>query len=76
MFPNYKGSISQCTFKDLRGGQKGTGPEQTLFVLGSKEKSLDNLLLILELHLNSPTIEPRDQKGNTPTNFMGNPLSN
>ena len=49
MFPNYKkvGSISQCTFKDLRGGQKGTGPEQTLFVLGSKEKSLDNLLLIL-----------------------------
>ena len=42
------GIVSQYTFKDLRGGQKGTGPEQTLLVLGSKEKSLDNLLLILE----------------------------
>ena len=25
------------TFKDLRGGQKGTGPEQTLLILGSKD---------------------------------------
>jgi plastocyanin len=28
--------VNQFTFKDLRGGQKGTGPEQTLLVLGSK----------------------------------------
>lgn len=28
--------IDKYTFKDLRGGQKGTGPEQTLLLLGSK----------------------------------------
>ena len=51
MFPIYKVKdwvSSVSILKDLRGGQKGTGPEQTLLVLGSKEKSLDNLLLILE----------------------------
>jgi hypothetical protein len=42
------GIVCQYTFKDLRGGQKGTGPEQTLLVLESKEKSLDNLLFILK----------------------------
>ena len=26
----------QVHFQDLRGGQKGTGPEQTLLILGSK----------------------------------------
>jgi hypothetical protein len=29
------GVIDKYTFKDLRGGQKGTGPEQTLLLLGS-----------------------------------------
>ena len=52
MFPIYKVkdwvSSSQYTFKDLRGGQKGTGPEQTLLVPESKEKYLDNLLFILK----------------------------
>ena len=70
------GIVCQYTFKDLRGGQKGTGPEQTLLVPGSKEKSLDNLLLILkELTLNYPTIELRDQRANTPANFIGSPFS-
>jgi hypothetical protein len=44
------GTVSQYTFKDLRGGQKGTRPEQTLLVLGSKEQSPDNLLLILRIN--------------------------
>lgn len=29
--------LDQFTFKDLRGGQKGTGPEQTLLMLGSRD---------------------------------------
>lgn len=29
--------LDKYTFKDLRGGQKGTGPEQTLLSLGSKD---------------------------------------
>lgn len=29
--------LDKYTFKDLRGGQKGTGPEQTLLLLGSKD---------------------------------------
>jgi hypothetical protein len=51
MFPIYKVKdwvSSVSILKDLRGGQKGTGPEQTLLVLESKEKSLDNLLFILK----------------------------
>ena len=28
--------LDKYTFKDLRGGQKGTGPEQTLLIIGSK----------------------------------------
>ncbi len=28
--------LDKYTFKDLSGGQKGTGPEQTLLSLGSK----------------------------------------
>lgn len=38
--------IDKYTFKDLRGGQKGTGPEQTLLVLGStgdQEKLVSSL---------------------------------
>ena len=29
--------LDKYTFKDLSGGQKGTGPEQTLLSLGSKD---------------------------------------
>lgn len=29
--------LDKYTFKDLRGGQKGTGPEQTLLLIGSKD---------------------------------------
>jgi plastocyanin len=29
--------LDKYTFKDLRGGQKGTGPEQTLLLVGSKD---------------------------------------
>ncbi len=29
--------LDKYTFKDLRGGQKGTGPEQTLLLLGSND---------------------------------------
>ena len=29
--------LDKYTFKDLRGGQKDTGPEQTLLILGSKD---------------------------------------
>lgn len=39
--------IDQYTFKDLRGGQKDTGPEQTLLLLGSTS-GRDELVLALE----------------------------
>jgi len=39
--------VSQYTFKDLRGGQKGTGPEQTLLLLGSKD-GLNQLIPTLQ----------------------------
>ena len=29
--------LDKYTFKDLRGGQKGTGTEQTLLLVGSKD---------------------------------------
>jgi len=40
--------LDQYTFKDLRGGQKGTGPEQTLLILGNKEKPLTDFIIILK----------------------------
>jgi hypothetical protein len=40
--------LDQYTFKDLRGGQKGTGPEQTLLILGNKEKPLTDFITILK----------------------------
>jgi plastocyanin len=39
---------STHTFKDLRGGQKGTGPEQALIVWTSSGKNLDEVLAALE----------------------------
>ncbi len=39
---------STHTFKDLRGGQKGTGPEQTLIVWTSSGKNLNEVLASLE----------------------------
>jgi hypothetical protein len=39
---------STYTFKDLRGGQKGTGPEQTLIVWTSSGKDLNEVLAALE----------------------------
>jgi hypothetical protein len=39
--------IDKYTFKDLRGGQKGTGPQQTLLVLGSSS-SQDKLVSVLQ----------------------------
>jgi plastocyanin len=40
--------LDKYAFKDLRGGQKGTGPEQTLLILGSKEKPLTDFTTILK----------------------------
>ncbi|HKQ22561.1 MAG TPA: hypothetical protein VJS91_11010 [Nitrososphaeraceae archaeon] len=45
------GVIDKYTFKDLRGGQKGTGPEQTLLLLGSpgdQEKLVSSLKSITQ----------------------------
>lgn len=39
---------STYTFKDLRGGQKGTRPEQTLIVWTSSGKNLNEVLAALE----------------------------
>jgi len=38
----------QFTFKDLRGGQKGTGREQTLLVLGSGKDGPSQLISKIE----------------------------
>ncbi len=40
--------VDQFTFKDLRGGQKGTGPEQTLLVLGSSKDGPSQLISTME----------------------------
>lgn len=43
--------LDKYTFKDLRGGQKGTGPEQTLLLLGSpgdQEKLVSSLKSITQ----------------------------
>jgi plastocyanin len=40
--------VDQFTFKDLRGGQKGTGPEQTLLVLGSGKDGPSQLISAME----------------------------
>jgi hypothetical protein len=40
--------VDQFTFKDLRGGQKGTGPEQTLLVLGSGNDGPSQLISTME----------------------------
>ena len=39
---------STHTFKDLRGGQKGTGPEQTYIVWTTSGMNLDQVLSALE----------------------------
>lgn len=39
---------STYTFEDLRGGQKGTGPEQTLIVWTTSGMNLDQVISILE----------------------------
>jgi len=39
--------IAKYTFKDLRGEQKGAGPQQTLLVLGSSN-SKDKLVSVLQ----------------------------
>ena len=40
--------VDQLTLKDLRGGQKGTGPEQTLLVLGSGKDGPSQLISTME----------------------------
>ena len=40
--------VDQFTFKDLRGGQKGTGPEQALLVLGSGKDGPSQLISAME----------------------------
>lgn len=40
--------LDQHTFKDIRGGQKGIGPEQTLLLLGSKDKPLPDFINMLK----------------------------
>ena len=40
--------LDQYTFKDLRGGQKGTGSEQTLLLLGTKDKPLTDFITMLK----------------------------
>lgn len=39
---------STFTYKDARGGQKGTGPEQTLIVWSSSGMSLNKVILALQ----------------------------
>ena len=39
---------STYTYKDLRGGQKGTGPEQTLMVWQANDAQLENVVLFLK----------------------------
>jgi plastocyanin len=39
---------STYTFQDLRGGQKGTGPEQTLIVWTASGMNLDQIVSVLE----------------------------
>lgn len=39
---------SHFTYKDLRGGQKGTGPEQTLIIWTTPESNLDKVISALK----------------------------
>ncbi|MGA7977384.1 MAG: hypothetical protein WB975_09125 [Nitrososphaeraceae archaeon] len=39
---------SHFTYKDLRGGQKGTGPEQTLITWTTPETNLDRVISALK----------------------------
>lgn len=40
--------VSHFTYKDLRGGQKGTGPEQTLITWTTPETNLDKVISALK----------------------------
>jgi hypothetical protein len=45
---------STYTFNDLRGGQKGTGPEQTLIVWTSSGKNLNEYYPLEQISPNLP----------------------